>query len=467
MSVKELENSVNNFSQYYYPHEERTIKSSFYPLSFLRYLSELENKRREVVKQPSLKNITEHNVLLQKTIQIYQDNLQQLKTIYNNQTYKNTTFNYPTGKTTINSYKIFLDKLRNTARGVDIKRKNRYACLKGNIQKCPLLKNSLTLNFTPTKQNKVYPKKVYKVPEYIQEHRHINYAHFPIDVYEENIRMYYRNVPVVALTKSTCSPVDALSYYSVVPRESLPGVPVAIPVFLNDVYFYDFDSNHPLYQVRMLKRENLFSLLYQPLMTTYFCPNYGLDFAKIMTIIKVRSLLEEYPLFPKIEYQKLSKLKKNITSYPIVYEDDIVQFLNNLAYLLENRKLGLQTGLDNNDILFIEHLLLLYQTKTAEFDQLLLALVGGNNFLPLFTALGVKVSFDDLFLTRTVPILTYLTFNKSITKNTPIIVTNKKNNLSAFSLLSYQKDLKELYPPEKLIEIIQKSDLFYFKIPRF
>ena len=112
--------------------------------------------------------------------------------------------------------------------------------------------------------------------------------------------------------------------------------------------------------------------------------------------------------------------------------------------------------------MFIERLLTLYHTKTAYIDQLILAVMGYNKFLSTLALLGVKVDFHNMFLFYAAPSSTFLSFNKSVIIDTPLLVTRKENNLEKNGLISLKNDLQDTYSRQAIVNIIKKSDLIIY-----
>ncbi|MBI2108565.1 MAG: hypothetical protein HYT93_00085 [Parcubacteria group bacterium] len=460
-SIARMEQSFDNFAGYYYPREEKILRSNLYPTDFLYSIADLEKARRDVVERPSVENIKTYDALLERTVKIYRKNAEKMKHIYAEHDQKN--FFLPTGTISNETYVTFLNTLINASYDIDEKRNNRMKCFNGNIKKCSLASAS----FQPflNSQEVSEQENFYSIPEIIKSNASLIRNYYSIlSVSNETEKQWYESMPVIVLGSSACALEDTPAYYTVMPQKYGSEFSPRI-VLLNDLYFHiSKNTEKPLQRALQEKTNAAFPLLYQPIPTSYSCPDYGTDFVKIMAILKIRSLLSEHDWF--LGNKTITELQEKITAFPIVYQDDVVIFLNTLSFLYGAK--DLKTNFNTNELLFIERLLTLYRTKTAYVDQLIFAVTGYSKFLSTLALLGVKVDFHDLFLFYAAPSSAFLSFNKSIVTDTPFLITHKEKNLEKNGLISLKNDLQDTYSRQAIIDIIKKSDLIIYtrQIPK-
>ena len=279
-------------------------------------------------------------------------------------------------------------------------------------------------------------------------------------MYADEIRAMYENQTIVALSESRCNPHDNLVFYDTNVRSDNRGAPMVKFSYLNRLHFGDVVAKDQFLPIRDAL---VIPYYYQPTASIYTCPHISEDLTKVNTLKAVWSILryETLPLLNNIHidqetYISLQEIENKIlSSENILYEHDVVELLN---ILVENFKPGTKNHKLSLDLLKnIEDALLLYKTRTENFDELIKSyLTHENSMIPVFFNMGDEISFPLLFTARSTPLLTYMAFNTTVIENTPLIFTTYTDNIGTSKFVRYE-EIEKKYSKETIVESIKTA----------
>ncbi|MEX0652022.1 MAG: hypothetical protein WD509_00925 [Candidatus Paceibacterota bacterium] len=472
-SVADLKLSLNTFAPFYSSRDEAVLLSSFYPIKFLEELSTLEEMRQLVILSPREARIHEYTQQFEKTVTTYKENLSMLSDAYayaSKRWQETDTFYFVGGYTTIAQINTMLTQMETNIESTLQEMHNRTLCIQGDYNKCPALSEQIfpkVTTETVQTQMGALPEEVLMYKEIIKEYYR----------YDERTVLSSLDTPIVAFKSDGCFWETETSYFFTPLREISPGKIATRRVSLNEIYFYDLSAPSVVRDHISLTNsespEHLY--LYQAIANMYMCPDSSKDASEIITYLYIKSVLSRHPIFrdgntPQSEHIRvLQEIEKRITSNTeVLYAGDIDQYVETtLKYL---RELGgdgaLADGpriniISKKNIFILEKIISLYQSKTANLEGLIYALMDENDFIVREIQNNKRIDLFPLLIARAAPMLTFQGFNRTIHTTVPTMVHKEATVLGEsrkYIPYAKNKEMQKYYTLSDLSELMWRSN---------
>lgn len=457
-SISSLESSLDILSSFYSQTEQGIIIEHFYPLSFLKSLSQLERARKTLIKTPGINSLKTYHELLTATAQEYRIYTDKIERLYRENVLPegNTTSAYFGGYSNSILFLDFLKNLREDANVLEEKVIRRINCMDTNS--CP----SLSLK-TVTELNADATTKL--TDEYlnsIMQNIHIIHG---VRKYEPG---YHRptSTPIFILNEHYCGANEERQAYFLWWILQEDGTRSIITENVNDLYFYDvqeINKKNPSTYLTSIEKTGI-HYLSQRISNLYMCPDQGKDTARLTTLHALYSELVANPIFNTDDirdlFPELAKQEEFISHSQILSDSDMEKYLTLVHTLLTSKTepvLAKEIGSPN--VLLLESLLHRWRQQSAHFDILINTVVETNNGLQRIIGTGNSIEVEQLFVTRSYPIVTLLTFNPTVVSTPSISYFRRVQDWKEYSKLSsYREELSTILTPEEVVELMLAND---------
>lgn len=470
-SIATLQDSTRTFSHFYSPEEKAIIEDYFYPISFLEHLPDLEAKRREVVITPSGINIAEYNNQLRAALLAYTEYIDTLKGLYEAFLTENGSrqANNIGGVTNNEQMISFLDSLGMLARKQMQEMGERERCLQELSPTCSPFPDISRVTEVP--DTETHDSSQQFPDEVTTNERIISKAHMGKDGFVRP-----SNTPTVVLKNSSCFFKDPLTYYYISWEQRDGGSRALRATYINDLYFYDVDElnlNNPTPYFASIKERGV-EYLYQSVSNIYMCPDESKDLAAIATLLEIQELLREMPLFAEGLETSISeeesrvpgKLEGEIVEAATVHETTVRMFIQHIRALLGTySEVELTQMFGEEKTMYMRTLVQIANQNSSRLDELISEIVDMNTIVSTLHEYGNTITLNDLFTTRSYPIITLLVANKTVLPDDSLSflsppVMSEEELYSRMRLVSYNDVLRQTFTPEEAAHLIH-----YRKIP--
>ena len=194
--------------------------------------------------------------------------------------------------------------------------------------------------------------------------------------------------------------------------------------------------------------------MYQPIENFYMCPDIGDRYEELATTLALRDALRESPLSASVLSADLIESESHITRNDIIDEADVDAYLQLLSdLLLQNGEESLAEDMGNAWVLRAESLLSMYHAHSASLNLLVDFVRLRNRAIKQVADISVPQVPQSVFVARNPFLLFLLAYNKHTEKELRLLKPIPFNT-GIRHLLSYENDLRSVYPPETAASLI-------------
>ncbi|MEK7567379.1 MAG: hypothetical protein AAB513_00450 [Patescibacteria group bacterium] len=442
-SVRNLESSLEIIISSSESDEGKIIKNAFYPIDFLKSLTETEEMRQKLIYEPTYEVATDYYQNLGTTIDAYtnyiinlENELEKISNISRNQ-----PLHHFGGVSTPQNYIDALKEAKNNAESKKQELETRIKCLDIFSKECPSLKTAFE-NMTRAEEPTVFKKE--DISQNVINNGKIISGYFK--GLDPSGLEYNDEFPVIALQDSACFRDMPIVYYQPQWKFYDKENKAFRLNFLNDLYFFTVKNNIANFIAKM--GANGLNYLYQPATNFYVCPVIIEDFSRIITADTIRAM----PLSEVYTGQDNFKKLEN----GVFYESNAVKYVEDIKSNLRSQgenKLALSIGVDK--VLSAEKIISISRQKSPRFDEILGSVIIDNAIITPAFIKEAKLNLHTLFLGRSYPMILLSLYNKSFIKEPPLFMEYEQNSPPLFrmvKLASYNEELKKTYSIENIIK---------------
>lgn len=464
-NIRTFSESVSEIASFYEDKKDReAVLKHFYPLSFLQTLPGLQESREMALYKPSFERTDKYHTQLINSIDTYRDSALETSVFLRRLSEKieNPTYHTPGGSSTLPHFAKILEELAEEAALLMDHEAERFKCFRRYTRECTPLSELFT-RFVESSPSEEIPPLLYRdVPDSIKEIRDLK------EIYQSSFPGY-RGTPedifAIVIPASRCIPSFSPAYYFIWESDISDGISVIKEDLLNDIYFRDLASasKDVPYFKKALESGALY--LHQGINQIYICPDVGVSNSEVLTLYHLNQLLKDQPLaaviisdIPSDLAYSLETIETRIVDGPLIVQEDAKAYFSFLARLLSAGEMALAEKIGNEEVLRIESLLNMWQQQSSTFDSNTAGLYSANLSIGALWKSGSFFPIDQLFMTRSAFMTTYLGFNKSFVKSPISFVENRPDiPLERFALVSYLDTIKEIFPRETIEKMLQQS----------
>ena len=440
-SITALEEGLHDFAPLYAPSDEQRLQEHLYPLMYLNMLHDVEAARRQLILTPSKELAEEYQDLLVSLLDeydVYIISLQNIFSEFGADRRDETSIGFVGGDTSIAHIQTTLTSLRDNITQQRKLLRDRWKCYQGKLEHCVALSDQLVqltplsiLEFSDT------------FPERIQTNRDLLTLFRSYDSTAVQTTALPESVSIVG---SSCFNDPATFVPWTKGTNDLTSIEVELA---NEVVFNDTAGGESAYFNRLHEMEQRY--FYQSVTNMYLCPDIAYDLATVSTLIHIRSILQNNPLFKNTTLNHVAALERELTSAEVLTEAHVQSYVQAVALLLLKRgEVELKNELGAEDVLRAEELLGIYHQQSARYDQMITNAMQKNLIVGPIKLSGNEMALPFLFTTRSYQPLLLGFFNNSITKAEPKWMQNH-----FFQLLPTHKRLEDIPEHTDMVKTLQ------------
>ncbi len=404
LSVDKLEQSVVRLSTLQKDRNaDELVRSSLYPIAFLRSMANLEAERLRFVSSGSDTDELAYETAQYAAIRAYKDDLQRFRRAFLRIVPADTA-EFTNDSTVISRDGIIraLDELGNKISKTEGALRQRNRCLAGFISACD--RNSLTLPIVPV---------VKDFPVHAEDISRAEKIRSMLGAAFNNPTI--GNAPIIQLSRSACTESIGLPPLFVVhtaqpsPTNDATGLRVSFVGDLkllksdlyNEVPFFKYFADHGI------------SYVYTP-MSFYTCSETGYDFERVLGVRSVSEFSNEFNVSQYVSGTTSAALRK--LERVLAPTNSILRESDAMQYLAETQALITSGALPRPPAGAIEYLSLQIANRTSKFDFILenIAVIEDHNVRLAHRNIPVALSAQYLFFTRSAFPLLFMSSNTSV-----------------------------------------------------
>lgn len=456
-SVEDLDKFVHNFASLYKTEEETALNTTLYPLDFLKSTAEAERARQNLMKAPSLEQASRYYEKLRDSLDYSVSYAGKLEIIFRDMNDPGLAGDmiFLDGDTRI---ELYPPAFRNFQSQVEARKKDlskRIDCLNDFTLDCPSLKKAFqkittTGEFYNATQDEPLPKNI------VDNKRLMGL--FINSVLNQTSKTG-NDFPVILLKKSSCFTNENKTYYQPWIKLDKENNNIFKLHTISDLYFYP-EQDYPLSLVPESERRGI-AYLYQSAANLYMCSSSGNDLTRAITLDTIYNSLLHQTKELDLDFKKnnadIFDLKNKIVSGNVIYEPKINLYVEKLKLLLsKNGESELAKKFGDEEVLYIEKLISIYNQKSPRFNEVIRSIMDSNARIEQFAKKGGRIRIDVIFLSRSQAQTILLSYNKSFVENPIKLSTPQDFDISKFKLVSYNKVIKNKYSENQVLDMMLK-----------
>jgi len=444
IAVADLKHALKKIAAHYPRSDRSVIENSFFPISFLQMLPELESRRRELIANPTPLNARLYQAQLRTTHATYIHNLRELRSALA-QYSEDAGYYFPTGYVDGVGLAKTLTNLESQVRTTYAREQNRLSCLNRFDESCPSLQELWEHIIAVERVGGAQRNPDAHVPSAVARN-----AQILTSAFEPQTDILGANNSIVVLSESSCNPTShAPEHYLLTPYPYVSaGVGVEVDP-INDLYFNNL-SESSFVQLRDALQERGVSIAHQSLGAFYMCIDYGDVFARTTTVKFISGILADESVRSLLTSIGIENLRQTYAGeFPVVYENDVQRVATDIStHLRSDSERNLADRLGAENVLQLEHIVALWNQGGVGIADVMQNIHENSLWLsrelPLF-----DIPLGKSFLDRTAISTLYFLSNRSFYATTTSLSSERHDvRLSDLNLLSLRRDVPHRAPDE-------------------
>ena len=444
-----LKATIPDIADRYEGEERDDIAKGLYPTDFLSSLADLQQKRDSFLAAPSQSKLMAYRDALSHTTALYQEDLDTFNDVMTDMLPYSGSFSFTDGLIDRKTYLSIVSLAQHSFMRQSPRVKNFILCTDGVTKDC----EGLGFPAAPSAAQKTDP--------------HVQREAIDESIFTSaGLLAPQTQMPdTVLLSDDPCVP-GAPSLYAV--RTSDTEGIQAVP--LQDIYFWDFSkvSNDNEYVQPFLSEGVRY--FFQSPSNPYVCWGGANDLVRIASMIKIRDLIAEKPIFnpPRpgdpVPAQDAGALERRIVAPDTLSESDIADYAQDInTYLSVYGENAFAQRFGTEDLFRAEEILSIWENRSGDFDAIVRALVRFNEIAAASSG-NPPLPASQIIASRAMFRLTFLFDDRSVSAFRLDI--SGKGDFSSGRLVSFWQDLSPTVSRSEAIQLIRRSIATYQEGPQ-